>query len=61
MEEIFKIIGGIIVKKDKKELNKELNEKVEDLKTRVDSLEKEESRLRDKLESKQEEIMKRLK
>lgn len=60
-EETFKIVGGIIVKKDREELRREIGEKVDDLKAKIESYEKEEKRVRDKLEAKQEELMSKIK
>src|SRR3989338_10406912 len=55
-EDVFKIVGPVLVKSTKSELVKELGEKKETGELRLKSLEKQEERIREKLE----EIQKKL-
>jgi len=56
-KEAFKIIGSIMVLSDKEKLQKELAEKKEMINIRIESFEKQESKLREKAESLQKEVM----
>ncbi|PLW79916.1 prefoldin subunit beta [Candidatus Woesearchaeota archaeon] len=57
----YKIIGSIMVKADSSNLIKELNEKEEVFKLRMDSLEKQEKNLGEKAAALQKEVMEELK
>lgn len=50
----YKLIGGVMVKVEKEKLTKELENKKEVLELRVETLEKQESQLRDKAKKLQE-------
>jgi len=54
----YKIVGGIMVKKDKQELINELNERKKILELRMKSFEKQEEQIRKKIEDIREEILK---
>ena len=56
-EEVYKITGQIMIKTNKDKLIKELKEKKELLDKRVDTIEKQEEKLRENLLPLQEEIM----
>jgi prefoldin beta subunit len=60
-KEAFKIIGSIMVASDKDKLQKELAEKKEVLKVRIDSIEKQESKIKDKAEAMQKEVLEEMK
>lgn len=53
-DDVYKAVGPILIKSTKKELTKELNEKKETINLRVKSLQKQETRLKDKLKESQE-------
>jgi prefoldin beta subunit len=53
-DDVYKAVGPILIKSTKKELTKELNEKKETIDLRVKSLQKQETRLKDKLKEAQE-------
>lgn len=55
--EAYKIVANIMVKGDKAELKKELTEKKEMLDIRIKSLEKQESKLREKASEIQQEVL----
>ncbi len=55
-EEVFKIVGPVLVKSTKSELIKELGEKKETADLRLKSLEKQEEMLRKKLEENQKKL-----
>ena len=57
----FKIVGQIMIKADKKELEKELEDKKNILNLRVNSIEKQEKIFNDKTEKLREEITTKLK
>ena len=60
-EDVFKAVGPILIKSEKGKLTKELNEKKETVDLRLKSLQKQETRMREKLEESQkklEEILK---
>jgi len=57
----FKIIGNIMVKAEKKELKKELEEKKTILELRIKNIEKQEDKIREKASKLQEEVMKEMK
>lgn len=60
-DEVFKIIGQLMVKKNKLEIKKELESKEKILDLRVKSLEKQENSFKEKLDSLREQVMKSLK
>lgn len=60
-EEAYKIVGNIMVKKSKAELEKDLNAKREIVETRIKSLEKQESALNEKKDALQKEVVASLK
>ena len=60
-EDVFKAVGPILIKSDKEKLKKELNEKKETIDLRLKSLQKQENRMKERLEESQkklEEILK---
>lgn len=57
-EEVYKIIGGIMIKSDKKTLLKELEEKKKFSETHINALEKQEKSVEEKASSLREEIQK---
>jgi prefoldin beta subunit len=56
-KEAFKIIGNIMVASDKNNLLKELSEKKEMLNVRIDSFEKQESKIKERAEALQKEVL----
>jgi prefoldin beta subunit len=60
-DEVFKIIGQLMIKGDKKKIKEELESKNKILNLRVKTIEKQESSLREKLDKLQEEVMKSMK
>ncbi len=56
-EEAYKIVGNIMVLTKKEELEKELNEKKETTELRISSLEKQETRTREKASALQKEVI----
>ncbi len=56
-EEVFKIIGQLMIKTEKSKVKEELLNKEKLLKLRIDNLSKQEENLSEKLESKREEIL----
>jgi len=60
-EDIYKIVGNIMIKASKEETEKELKEKREILAIRLKSIEKQESSFREKSEKMREELMKEIK
>jgi len=59
--EIYKIVGNIMLKTEKQDVEKELKEKSEILALRLKSLEKQESIFKDKTEKLREEVVKSVK
>ena len=57
-DEVFKVIGQLMIKSDKKKMQDELAEKKKLLDMRVKTLEKQESALSGKLEEVREDVMK---
>ena len=57
----YKIIGSIMVKATKEEIEKELKSKIELVKLRIKSIEKQEANIKEKASSLQKEIMSELK
>jgi len=60
-EDVFKIIGQIMIKKDKKNLEEELKKKKELLTLRLNSIEKQEKEFSEHLEDLRKEIMSKIK
>lgn len=60
-DDIFKLIGNIMIKTSKEETEKELNHKKELLSIRLKSIEKQETQLTKQLEELKEEVMKKIK
>ncbi|MEK6945871.1 MAG: prefoldin subunit beta [Nanoarchaeota archaeon] len=57
-DEVFKIIGQLMIKTDKKKINEELESKEKLLDLRLKSLDKQEASLSDRLEKLRDEIIK---
>jgi prefoldin beta subunit len=57
-DEIFKIIGQLMVKTEKEKIKKELDDREKILDLRINSIEKQENSLMEKLENFREEIIK---
>lgn len=60
-KDAYKIIGNVMVKAEKKDLQKDLEQKKEMLDIRIKNIEKQEERLKDKASKIQEEVMKEMK
>jgi len=60
-EDVFKLVGQIMIKSDKKKIQEELSKKQELLSLRVKSLEKQEAEITKSLEELKKEVMKKLK
>ncbi len=60
-KEAYKIVGSIMVKKSTKELKEELEDKKKLSKIRIENLEKQETKLKGKIQKLQEEVMKKMK
>lgn len=60
-KKIFKIVGGLMIEKDAKEIQKELNDRNSDLISRLRNIEKEEKVSKEKLDKLQKELMSKLK
>jgi len=60
-EGVFKIVGQLMIKKDLEEIKKELKDKEKLLKLRIESIEKQENPLREKLDEIREELTKKKK
>lgn len=60
-DDIFKLVGKIMIKVDKDKIEKELSHKKEILSLRLKSIEKQEEALAKQLEELREEVMKKLK
>lgn len=56
-KESYKVVGGIIISKDKEDLNKELKSKKEILDLRLNSLDKQEEKLKKDMEKIQKEVI----
>jgi len=59
-EDVYKIIGNIMVKVDKEELRNDLKSKKEMLDIRIKNIEKQESKIKERAESLQQEVMKEM-
>ena len=60
-KDVYSLIGGIMIERNAKDVEKELNEKNSDITIKLESLEKQEESTRKKAESLQEEVTKKLK
>ena len=60
-DQAYKIIGNIMVKTNKEELEKDLKSKKDAVDLRIKTLEKQEKQMKDKSKVLQEEVMKKLK
>lgn len=60
-EDVYKIVGNIMIKSKKDDLKKELDEKIKLLNLRLKSIEKQEHLLREKAEKLKQELEKKLK
>jgi len=60
-EDVYKIIGQLMIKSEKSKIEKELSDKERILKLRLDSIENQEDMLTKKAESLRKEIMKEVK
>ena len=60
-DDVFKLIGNIMIKTDKKETEKELKKKQELLSLRLKSIENQEKELEKQVEELREEVMKKIK
>ena len=58
---VYKIVGNIMVKSEKEKLEKELKEKKERTELRIKTIERQESTIKEKLNSLQSEVMDNLK
>jgi len=56
-KEAFKIIGNIMVASDKEKIKEELANKKQILKTRIESFEKQEAKLKERIEALQKEVL----
>lgn len=60
-EDIFRLVGNIMIKTPKEKTEKELKQKIDILSLRLKSLEKQESQLTEQSEKLKEEVMKKIK
>jgi len=60
-DDVYKAVGPILIKSNKKDLEKELKERKETIEIRLKSLEKQEAKLKEKLEEGQKKIQELLK
>ena len=60
-EKVYKIIGNLMVLKDKKEIQEETKEKLERVSIRLKSIEKQEERAKTKIKELQEKVMSEMK
>lgn len=60
-KEAYKIISNIMVASDKEKIKKELKDRKEVLKTRIESFEKQEAKLKEKAEELQKEVLDEMK
>ena len=60
-KEAFKIVANIMIKGDKPELKKELEEKKETIELRISSFEKQEAKLKQKASALQDEVLGKIK
>jgi len=60
-EDVFKIVGQVMIKSSKAEIEKELKQKKDILDLRIKSLEKQESHFKEESEKLKEEVIKKIK
>ncbi|OGJ19965.1 prefoldin subunit beta [Candidatus Pacearchaeota archaeon RBG_13_36_9] len=60
-EDIFKLVGSIMLKASKEEIEQELSQKKDILSLRTKSIEKQESQIREATEKLREEVLKKIK
>lgn len=60
-EEVYKMIGQVMLKAPKQEIEKELSQKKDILELRIKSIEKQESKLKEEVEKIRQEVMKKIK
>lgn len=60
-DEVFKIVGSVMIKTDSEKVLKELKQKLEHLSIRLNSIEKQESELTKRMDSLRDEVMKKIK
>ncbi len=60
-EEVYKLIGQVLIKSSKVEVEKELKQKKDILSLRIKAIEKQESQLKEEVEKIREEVMKKVK
>ena len=60
-ENAYKIVGNIMIKSKKEDLEKDLTSKKEAIELRIKTLEKQETQMKNKSKTLQEEVMKKLK
>jgi prefoldin beta subunit len=60
-KDAYKIVGNIMISSTKEDLEKELNQKKEIVELRIKTLEKQESKIKEKASSTQAEVMEQLK
>lgn len=60
-EDIYKLIGQVMLKTSKSEIEKELNQKKDIISLRIKSIEKQESRLKEETEKIRQEVIKKIK
>lgn len=56
-EEAYQIVGSLMIKKSSEEITKELNEKKELYEMRIEALEKQESKLREQMETLRDDLV----
>ena len=60
-DDIYKLIGQVLIKTSKSEVEKELKQKKDILSLRIKAIEKQESQLKEEVEKIREEVMKKVK
>jgi len=60
-DEVYKLIGQVMLKTSKSEIEKELNQKKDILSLRVNAIEKQESQLKEEAEKIRQEVIKKVK
>ena len=60
-KEVFKVVGNLMVEATKEDLKKDLSNKKELFELRVNNLEKQEKKIKDKFEEIQQSVMKQIK
>ncbi len=59
-EEVYKILGGVLLRKKKEEVKKELEEKRDLTQIRITTIEKQEKKMREQAQTLQEEVVKKM-